>query len=60
MNEIAHVTGKSKFGNTGTWMYTKPLIIENKSYYFVDCTTDNQLVCALLMLSCSTLLYNIL
>ncbi|CAD8157542.1 unnamed protein product [Paramecium octaurelia] len=61
LNEIAHTSNKQKFGNNGIWMLSKPLIIEQKSYYFIDCqSTDNQLLYALVMLSCSTLLYNTL
>ncbi|CAD8173641.1 unnamed protein product [Paramecium pentaurelia] len=61
LNEIAHTSNKQKFGNNGIWMLSKPLVIEQKSYYFIDCQgTDNQLLYAFVMLCCSTLLYNTL
>ncbi|CAD8110563.1 unnamed protein product [Paramecium primaurelia] len=61
LNEIAHTSNKQKFGNNGIWMLSKPLVIEQKSYYFIDCQgTDNQLLYAFVMLCSSTLLYNTL
>ncbi|CAD8121518.1 unnamed protein product [Paramecium sonneborni] len=61
LNEIAHTNSKSKFGNNGIYMLSKPLVIEQKSYYFIDCQcTDNQMLQAFVTLSSSTLLYNTL